>query len=202
MWRMRIFPAATVALALIFVGAGCSPSAARPAATPPPERVLPLITHMTIEQIQAAATINQEGMEALYNAVRASVDEPIPATYFTRVEEATHNPEKVAQFTAHWSDAETKNALKEHLFPDLSTTRFIRAAQNSDWAGYYFLSEPEDKEHITVNILRFHRVNGQWMISPKMGSYTVNPPEKLEDTTSTINTLIQDSDILQLEPKE
>ena len=157
---------------------------------------------MTIEQTQATATIDQEGMEALYNAVRASVDEPTPATYFLRVEEATHNPAKVAQFTQHWPDTETKNALKEHLFPDLSTTRFIRAKQGADWAGYYFLSELEDKEHITVNILRFHKVNGQWMISPKMGSYTVNPPEKPEETTSTIDQLIQESDILQLEPKE
>jgi len=157
---------------------------------------------MTIEQTQASAAINQTGMEVLYNAVRASVDEPTPATYFLRVEEATHDPAKVAQFTEHWSDAETKNALKEHLFPDLSTIRFIRAKQEGDWAGYYFLSELNDTQHLTVNILRFHNVNNRWMVSPKMGSYTVNPPEKAEETASTIHQLIQESDILQLEPKE
>lgn len=148
-----------------------------------------------------STSFSREQMIALYTKVRASIDEATPATYFTLVEEMTNDPAKVALFTSHWPETETKNALKEFLFSDLSTHEYIDVRQEGEWAAYYHLSDLEEKDRLNVSITRFHLKNGVWMVYPKSGAYSVEAPATPAERTKAIEDAIKESDSLQIKPK-
>lgn len=138
-------------------------------------------------------------LETIYNAARVSIDEATPDTYFTHVEEAAKDPAKVAEFKALWPEPQTKTMMKNFLFTDLATTEFIKVEQQGDWAGYYYLSDLQEKGRLTINIFRFHRINGKWMAYPRTSVSSVpfegtTPAER----TQAIETEIQESDSLKV----
>lgn len=137
-------------------------------------------------------------LERIYTAARTSIDEATPETYFTYVEEATKDPQKVAQFEEQWPEAQTKNMMKNFLFTDLSKTEFITAKQEGDWAGYYYLSSLEETDRLTINLFRFHRVGDKWMAYPKTSISSIPYEGKTAaERAAAIETEIGESDSLK-----
>ncbi len=143
------------------------------------------------------ADLTRERMQELYAKARASVDEAVPDTYFTFVEEIT-NGEQVAEFRNRWSESETKRALKTFALPDVAKGKYLDFKQEGDWAGYYYLSELEDTSRITIELVRFHRKDGRWMVYPRGGSYSTEAPATEAERTAVINEAIAESDALRL----
>ena len=150
----------------------------------------------------AASNTDLRGeLEAVYNAARASVDEPTSATYFTLVEESTHDAAKVATFNERWTDPETKKALQNFLFSDLKLSEFVEIKQEGDWAGYFDLSDLDQKDRVNVRLFRFHRVNGKWMAYPKtsMSSEIFDGGDD-EALQAAAKNIIETSDLMKVIP--
>lgn len=136
--------------------------------------------------------------EGIYKTVRASLDDPTPDTFLTLVEVPDASPEKIAKLRETWSDAENKNALKNFVFGDLATQEFIQVKQEGDWAGYYYLSDLEEAGRLNVNLLRFHKVNGDWKIYMKQSISSEEFDENSgKDRTEAIQEIIRGSDSLK-----
>lgn len=140
----------------------------------------------------------REKMVELYTNARASVDESTPETYFTLVEEITHDPAKIEQFRTHWPEAETKQALKTFALPDLTKGTFLEFKQEGDWAGYYYLSDLEDTERVTISLVRLHQKDGRWMVYPRGGSSSVEAPPTEAERAMLIKETMEESDALRL----
>lgn len=79
-------------------------------------------------------------------------------------------------------------------YPALSTVKYIKTAESGEWAGYYIQSELNDPNYITVDVIKFHKVSGQWKVS---GSISGSSFPK-DSTTTTIESTIKNSEELQL----
>ena len=147
-----------------------------------------------------AGSFSRQDMEAIYNQARASVDEVAPDAYFKVVEEVTKDPERIAQFHKNWALPEAKRVLKDYVFSELSSHQFIDLKQEGEWAGYYFLSDLEDKERLNLNLFRFHLKDGRWMVYPKQGSVSLEAPATEEEKNSLIKEEISENTTLTLKP--
>jgi hypothetical protein len=76
------------------------------------------------------------------------------------------------------------------IFQDLSTTKFIKVEQKGDWAGYYMLTDVDDPNYITIDLLKFHKVGGKWKVS---GSRFSSSIQKEGDATKAIEQEIKNN---------
>ncbi len=159
----------------------------------------PVMTSSTPTSL--SATLTRERMQELYTKARESVDQAAPDAYFNFVEEITKDRSKIDEFRARWSESETKRALKTFALPDLATGKYIDFKQEGDWAGYYYLSELEDTSRITIEVVRFHRVDGRWMVYPSGGSYSAEAPATEAERVVAIKEAMEESDALRLKPE-
>ncbi len=148
-----------------------------------------------------SSSFSRESALDLNAKARASVDEATPDTYFKLVEEITHDQTKIDAFKSHWSEADTKKALKIFAMPDLATAPFVDFKQEGEWAGYYFLSDLEDTANLSIAVTRFHQLDGVWRIYPRGGALTVPAPETEAERASIIKQEMAESDALRVKPE-
>jgi hypothetical protein len=142
----------------------------------------------------------REPLEAVYTAIRSSFDEPKPDTYLSLLDAAEVSAEMRAKLETNWSNSEMKQSLKEMLFPDLAQTRFVDVRTEGEFAGYYFLSDPQDPAFLTIEIIRFHRVGGAWKMRQARGSVTIPPGAHPEESQQKILHEIETDEGLRIIP--
>jgi hypothetical protein len=122
-----------------------------------------LLTLVSVAAAQTAAPARAE-LETVYNKVRAAVKAKDYDAFLALVEPAKDRP---APPKAVFADAAP---MILDGFPDLATTKFVKIGVSGDWAGYYALTDLDDKNFVTVAVFRFHRVAAGWKLSGAVAS--------------------------------
>lgn len=148
-------------------------------------------TETTTSSYQMTGTLREQ-LERTYAAVRASFEESTPATYLLLIDAKDKTPEIVQKLRQNWADSEIKHAFKQASFPDLAGTNFVDAKQQGEYAAYYFISDPQDTNYLTIEVIRFHQVGGIWLMGQKRYSTSIpigaNPEENRQKTLHEIET--------------
>lgn len=115
-------------------------------------------------------------LEQVYANVRLALEKNDADAYIALTEPAKNvDP---AQLRAHW--AEAVDVLKD-IHPDLKTTKFLKLELQGDWGGYYRLTDLEDKNYITIELMLFHRVDGKWKLNGRTFGTSIRREEGVTD---------------------
>lgn len=143
-------------------------------------------------------TALRETLESAYAKIRASFDEGTPDTYLSLLDAVDVSVEMRAKLETNWSIPEMKQALKTMVFPDLAGTRFVEVLVEGDRAAYLFLSDPQDPANLTIELIRFHQVDGVWKMSQRRGSVTIPSGANAEENSAKIQKEITTDPDLQI----
>lgn len=134
----------------------------------------------------------REQLEATYASIRASFGEATPATYLSLINESDKTPDMVRKLQQNWTDPEIRQSIKESVFPDIATAQFVDVRRQGDYAAYYFISDPQDTNYLTIEVIRFHQTNAVWQMMQKRYSTSIpigkSPEENRQKTLHEIET--------------
>lgn len=160
----------------------------------------PLPSTVSPTNVMSELTLRQQ-LEELEAKARASVQEVTPDTFLSFVEQSDTNPESLARFRSRWIEPEAKNALQNFVLPDLSQQKFLEVKQEGDWAGYYYLSDLDQADRLTINVMRFHNVSNTWKVTTQSGVSSIEAGTTETENQALIQAAMKESDALLLVPK-
>ena len=85
--------------------------------------------------------------------------------------------------------------LKDH-YPALDSKDFIKVERDGDSAGYFFRKYDDGPSFISVGLVRFSLVQGQWKVGNTAGSSV--PVDSKSDPQAQIEKILKTSKVLHL----
>ncbi|MBP6945561.1 hypothetical protein KBD61_05810 [Patescibacteria group bacterium] len=143
----------------------------------------------------------REQLEATYAAIGDSFKEPTPDTYLSLIDAKDKTPDMIQKLQKNWADPEIKQMFKQATFPGLAGTNFVDARQQGDYAAYYFISDPQDTNYLTIEVIRFHQTNNIWQMSQRRNSTSIPIGASAEENRQkTLREIESDPDLGLMPP--
>jgi hypothetical protein len=162
----------------VAVSNGSTTSAQQQESSTSPNNQTPTVKSPSSNQSQNTNMNNlQSQLESTYNQMRTALQNKDLNGFLAVMPVPAGSPTPTA---SQFSQAATAMLTQ---FPDLSQTQFIKVDQKGDSAGYYYQTDLNNPNFVSISMVKFQKVNGDWTISasgsfgssfPKNGSKTID----------------------------
>jgi hypothetical protein len=124
-------------------------------------------------------------LETAYNSLRKSISDKNYAE-FSKLLEPAKDGMKVPP-KEKMSDEAWEGILD--TFEDLANAKFITVKTKGDWAGYYIQTYVDDPNYLTIDLIKFHKVDGKWKVSGSRFGSSISKEAGADQNKAILNEI-------------
>lgn len=188
-------------LAAILTLSGCGTTTSSQSDTPAVASSISTATSSVASLTPSGSmSLSEQDFLRAYAAVRSTFNEATPDHFLSLVDTSSSPPEQFEMFKKNWNNQEAKKTWTFFL-PELTQFPRLDYRESGDWVAYYYERPSDEAQSIDINIMRMHRLNGEWKLSLNSGASAIPDTSDKQARKQAIQREIETSDVLTVEAK-